>query len=76
MALAVSHMPLTAEVYIRFQVSSCGFCGGHSDTGAVFSASTAVLPSHYHSSCVPSSHPFIRSRSNPDAVEIFHARPN
>jgi hypothetical protein len=36
MALAVRHRPLTAEVCVRFQVSPCGFCGGHSDTGAVF----------------------------------------
>jgi len=75
-ALAVCQRPLTAEACFRFQVSPCVFCGGHSDTGAVFSASTVVLPSQYHSSGVPFSHPFIRSRTNPGGVEIFHTHPD
>jgi hypothetical protein len=36
MAQVVSRRPLTAEARVRFRVSPCGFCGGHTGTGIGF----------------------------------------
>ena len=53
MAQKVSRRLLTAEAWVRFQVSSCGICGGQSGTGTDFYLSTSVLPRHYHSTIAP-----------------------
>jgi hypothetical protein len=34
MPQVVSHWLLTVAELVQFQVRSCGFCGGHSSTGA------------------------------------------
>ena len=53
MAQAVSRRPLTAQVRDRFRVSTCGVCGGQSDTATSFSPSTSVSPCQFHSTGVP-----------------------
>ena len=48
-AQAVSGRPLTAKDRVRSQASTCGICGGQSDTSTGFSPSTSVFPCHNHS---------------------------
>jgi hypothetical protein len=47
MAQAVSRRPLTAEAWVRSQVSPCGICGGQRGTGTGFSPSTSVVPVNF-----------------------------
>jgi hypothetical protein len=47
MAQAVSRRPLTAEAWVRSQVSPCEICGGQSDTGTGFSPSCRFSPVNF-----------------------------
>jgi hypothetical protein len=49
MAQAVSCQPVTTEARVRTWVNICGFYGGQSGTGTVFSPSSLVFPCHHHS---------------------------
>lgn len=53
MTRAVSRWPLTAEVWIRSQVSQFGIFGGQIGTGAVFTPRAPVFPSRYRSTSAP-----------------------
>jgi len=41
--LLVPCQPITVEVWVQSQATSCGICGRHSDLGAGFSPSTVSL---------------------------------
>ena len=44
---------VTAEARVRSWVSPCEICGGQSDTGTCFSATTSVFPCQYNSTIAP-----------------------
>jgi hypothetical protein len=43
----VRHGSLAMEIWIRSQVTPCGFCGGENDTGQAFEAFHRVIPQSY-----------------------------
>ena len=53
MTQAVNRRPVTVEVQDRFQTNSSEICGGQSDNGTDFLASTSVFLRHYHSTSAP-----------------------
>jgi hypothetical protein len=60
-AQAVSHRPYISETWVRELVSSCGICGGQSDTGKGFSQSSLVFPCQHHSTVALHTHRHISS---------------
>jgi hypothetical protein len=50
---AVCRQPVTEVLRGRDQASSCGICGGHSDTGTGFSWNTSVFLSQDHATNEP-----------------------
>jgi hypothetical protein len=50
---ALSRWPLTAEAWVRFQVSQFGIFGGQIATGAGFPPRAPVFPSRYHFTSAP-----------------------
>lgn len=53
MALAVSRLPLNAEVRVQNQANPRHICGAQSGILTGFSPNTAVFPYQYHSANAP-----------------------